>query len=234
MKGNAALRSPEFLSIVLAELEPKWFSEVPLSSICILFILVNSFFCPVIFLKPYYVPITILSTVCIALKTKPAFFPSSKGSQTLKSTLMCPTIESNALEKNKAGQVDGRQLWGGVENQKGRLALELRSGGEGGGRGSLRKGSSRAKSKWGLQEGAWPIGLFREPKEVSVGRTLGARKMLVRWQGGTRLSGPSAIPRIRLCAGDRTQSVSRVTESDLCLKSLSLAAMLRGGFKVQG
>ena len=39
------------------------------------------------FLKPNYVPITILSTVRIALKTIPAFFPSNGGRQTLKNNL---------------------------------------------------------------------------------------------------------------------------------------------------
>lgn len=53
---------------------------------------------------------------------------------------MCPKIEINAMDKNKAEQVDGEQLWWGWDSGKETSSVELRAG-EGG-------GQRRSEQRW--------------------------------------------------------------------------------------
>lgn len=55
---------------------------------------------------------------------------------------MCPKIEINAMDKNKAEQVDGEQLWWGWDSGKETSSVELRAG-----EGGLSKDGSRRRKE---------------------------------------------------------------------------------------
>lgn len=81
---------PQSLRIVSAELEPKRFLKVPRLSICILFILINSFFYSTsIFADLLYVNYH-PKHIAYSIETIPAFFPSNGGRQTFKNNLNVP------------------------------------------------------------------------------------------------------------------------------------------------
>ena len=90
---------------------------------------------------------------------------------------MCPEIEINSMDKKKAEQVDGEQLWWGWDSRKETLSVELRAG-EGGG---LSKDGCRCKKdpSASLQEGAC-LTCLRNTKEVLVIRAKGTSSRAAR------------------------------------------------------